>query len=119
MTIENVAFGVSINDIVLPSGETHMGILGGGGPQTAWGMAAVLGSGETVGLAARVGPNLPDNFFAPLEKAGINLEGVQHTSLYTPQAWEVMEHDGTRTHLWRVPDDILAKQMIRGWDILG
>ena len=39
----HVAFGIIIDDIVFPDGATHMGVLGGGGPQTAWGMAAARG----------------------------------------------------------------------------
>lgn len=118
MNIESVAFGVSMNDIVFPSGKTYMGVLGGGGPQTAWGMAAALGSGNTVGLVARVGSDLSSGFFASLERARINLDGVQITGLPTPRAWEVIDSDETRTHLWRVPGDVLAKQMVRGWSTL-
>jgi hypothetical protein len=32
------AFGLIIDDIVFPDGQTAMGILGGGGPHTAFGM---------------------------------------------------------------------------------
>lgn len=54
--IEYIAFGIIIDDIVFPDGHTQMSVLGGGGPQTAWGMAAALGSGETVGLVAESAP---------------------------------------------------------------
>jgi len=50
--IDAVAFGVIIDDIVYPDGSTVMGVLGGGGPQTAFGMRLWQ---ERVGLAAGVG----------------------------------------------------------------
>ena len=34
--MELVAFTIIIDDIVLPDGTTHMGQLGGSGPQTQW-----------------------------------------------------------------------------------
>lgn len=116
--IELVAFGIIVDDIVLPDGQTHMGILGGGGVQTAWGMAAALGSGERVGLAARIGAELEEAVLSPLRAAGINLDGLKITDLPTPRAWQVLEFNGRRTHVWRVPVQTLGKQLARGWDLL-
>lgn len=99
--IDFVAFGVVIDDIVLPDGTTHMGVLGGGGPQTAWGMAAALGDGERVGMAAHVGADFDDTWLEPLRCAGVNLDGVLSLWDKTPRAWQLMEEDGRRTHVWR------------------
>ena len=52
-----VTFTIIIDDIVFPDGRTAMGVLGGGGPQTAVGMK--LWS-DRVGLVANVGADLPD-----------------------------------------------------------
>jgi sugar/nucleoside kinase (ribokinase family) len=101
--IDFAAFGIVIDDIVLPEGQTHMGILGGGGPQTAWGMAAALGEGARVGVVAYVGVDFDDTWLAPLRAAGVNLDGVQRVWEKTPRAWQLMEHDGRRTHVWRSP----------------
>ena len=57
-----VAFGIILDDIVFPDGHTAMGTLGGGGPQTAFGMRlpALAGWIEQcqVGLVAGVGHDL-------------------------------------------------------------
>ena len=36
--VDLVAFGVILDDLVFPDGRTSLGVLGGGGPQTAFGM---------------------------------------------------------------------------------
>ncbi|HVO68464.1 MAG TPA: hypothetical protein VMT24_00375, partial [Aggregatilineaceae bacterium] len=116
--IEQVAFGIIVDDFVFPQGTTRMGVLGGGGPQTAWGMAAALGSGTTVGLVAGVGADLDEAVLAPIHAAGINLDGVRITDLPTPRAWQVIEFDARRTQVWRVPVHTLGAQLARGWEVL-
>lgn len=116
--IDCVAFGVILDDIVFPQGYTRMGVLGGGGPQTAWGMAAALGSGAAVGLVAGVGADLDPAALDPLRAAGINLDGLRVTAQPTPRAWQVVEFDGRRTQLWRVPVETLGAQLARRWDVL-
>jgi cytidine kinase len=37
-----ITFSIIIDDIVFPDGSTRMGVLGGGGPQTAFGMRLVV-----------------------------------------------------------------------------
>jgi sugar/nucleoside kinase (ribokinase family) len=101
--IDFIAFGIVIDDIVTPGGLTYDGILGGGGPQTAWGMAAALGSGERVGVASSIGADFDDSWLTPLRRAGINLDGVRAVWEKTPRAWQYMAQDGTRTHSWRNP----------------
>jgi sugar/nucleoside kinase (ribokinase family) len=115
---DHIAFGIIVDDIVFPEGATRMGVLGGGGPQTAWGMAAALGSGATVGLVAGVGTDLDEAVLAPIRAAEINLDGVRITDLPTPRAWQVLEHDGRRTQVWRVPVHTLGAQLARGWEVL-
>ncbi|MCZ7541748.1 MAG: hypothetical protein M5U29_17900 [Anaerolineae bacterium] len=116
--IDCVTFGLILDDIVLPDGTTHMGVLGGGGAQTAWGMAAALGSGASVGLVAGVGADLDAAALAPLRAAGIDLSGVRVSDLPTPRAWQVTEADGRRTQVWRVPPQTLGAQLARRWDVL-
>lgn len=116
--IKHVAFGIIVDDIVSPQGETHMAVLGGGGPQTAWGMAAACGTGEQVGIVAGVGGDLVEETLAPLRAAQIDLAGVRITEFPTPRAWQVLEVDGRRTQVWRVPVQTLGHQLMRGWDVL-
>ena len=98
-------FHIIIDDIVLPDGETHMGILGGGGPQTTFGMR--LWS-ESVGLIASVGPDLPSEARDWLNNQGIKLHALQVDNELTPRAWQIMEEDGRRYQIWRVQDSALA-----------
>lgn len=116
--IDLVAFGIILDDIVFPEGYTRMGVLGGGGPQTAWGMAAALGHGEPVGLVAGVGTDLDESALSPLRAARINLDGLRITDLPTPRAWQVTESDGRRAQVWRVPVHTLGPQLARRWDVL-
>ena len=116
--IDFIAFGIIVDDIVFPQGTTRMGVLGGGGVQTAWGMAAALGSGARVGLVAGIGADLETGALASLRAAGINLDGVRTTDLPTPRAWQVMEFDGRRTQVWRVPVETLGTQLARREDVL-
>ena len=116
--VELVTFGVILDDIVCPDGRTQMAVLGGGGPQTAWGMAAALGGGARVGLVAGVGADLETPSLAPLSVAGIDMDGLRTTEYPTPRAWQVLEHDGRRTQVWRVPPPTLGVQLARNWDVL-
>lgn len=116
--IDLVAFGIIVDDIVFPQGYTRMGVLGGGGPQTAWGMAAARGSGAVVGLSAGVGDDLDADILAPMHAAAINLDGVRTTEHPTPRAWQVLEFDGRRTQVWRVSLSTLGVQLARAWDLL-
>ncbi len=101
--VDFVAFGIVIDDIALHDGTTHMGLLGGGGPQTAWGMAAALGTGERVGLCAEVGADFDAGSLAPLHRMGVNTAGVRVSDGLTPRAWQQIDREGNRDHVWRVP----------------
>jgi len=114
-----VTFGVILDDLVFPDGRTAMGVLGGGGPQTAFGMRlpALAGwSDVSVGLVAGVGRDLPDSARAWMESAGIDLTGIQVSDLPTPRAWQLMEADGRRTQVWRVKSDVIGAQLRRTLD---
>jgi sugar/nucleoside kinase (ribokinase family) len=113
-----VSFGVVIDDLVTWRGAAQMGVLGGGGPQTAWGMAAALGGGEAVGLVAGIGADADQALFAPLRAAGIDLRGLRRTDAPTPRAWQLVEADGARTQVWCVPTPTLSGQLARSWEVL-
>jgi sugar/nucleoside kinase (ribokinase family) len=110
MTIDLVAFGIVIDDVVFPDGRTAMGRLGGGGPQAAFGMR--LWS-DSVGLVARVGKDLPESARDWLARSGIDLAGVVESDLPTPRAWQVLEAGGQRTQVWRVPGKVIGGQLSR------
>jgi sugar/nucleoside kinase (ribokinase family) len=116
--VDLVAFGVIIDDLVFPDGRTAMGMLGGGGPQTAFGMrlpqlAGWIAKPYQVGLVAGVGHDLPQPAREWLISVGIDLTGVRESELPTPRAWQVLEADGHRTQVWRVEGRIIGAQLGR------
>ncbi|MEM6528024.1 MAG: carbohydrate kinase family protein [Chloroflexota bacterium] len=118
MALKVVGYGIMVDDIVFPDGKTRMGLLGGGGPQTAWGAAAATGDGTQAGLVAGVGNDLDAVDMRPLHNANINMDGIRQTQHPTPRAWQVLEWSGLRRHVWRVPVDTLDEQLARGYDVL-
>lgn len=73
--LDLVVFTVIVDDLVFADGTTQMEQLGGGGPQTAWGFRT-HSRDFSVGLAAGVGPDLPEQCIDWLEKNGIDMEGL-------------------------------------------
>jgi hypothetical protein len=64
-----------------------------------------------VGLAAGVGPDLPQECHRWLEQCSINTAGlVVHESSRTPRAWQILENDGRRHEIWRTP---FTEQLVR------
>ncbi len=109
-----VTFSLIIDDIVFPDGQTAMDVLGGGGPQTAFGMKLWA---DEVGLVAGVGRDLPDAAVAWLEASGIDTGGLRIAHEWpTPRAWQVLEADGRRTQVWRISDPALGAQLGRSLD---
>lgn len=111
-----VSFSLIIDDIVFPDGQTAMCILGGGGPQTAFGLKLWA---DQVGLVSGVGSDLPQAALAWLEGSGIDTQGLRHSTQWpTPHAWQILESDGRRTQLWRVPGPAIGVQLTRRFEHL-
>jgi sugar/nucleoside kinase (ribokinase family) len=110
--MDYVVFNVIIDDIVFPDGRTKMGVLGGGGPQAAFGMR--LWS-DSVALVAAVGSDLPENVRADLETLQISLDGLYDLGFPTPRAWQVMEEDGRRTEIWRLSAEAIKASLDCPW----
>ena len=110
--MDYVVFNVIIDDIVFPDGRTKMGVLGGGGPQAAFGMR--LWS-DSVALVAAVGSDLPSTVRTDLEALEIGLDGLYDLGLPTPRAWQVMEEDGRRTEIWRIPPEAIKASLDCPW----
>lgn len=106
-----VAFSLIIDDIVFPDGRTAMGVLGGGGPQTAFGMKLWA---NRVGLVGGVGNDLPAHVTEWLDAAKIDTAGLRRSSEWpTPRAWQLLEAGGRRTQVWRIPGPAIAAQLGR------
>ena len=115
MSVEYVTFGIILDDIVFPNGQTRMGVLGGGGIQTAFGMR--LWS-DSVGLVAGVGADLPAEAMDWLRTSGVDTSGLRLTDFPTPRAWQVLEEHGRRTQVWRVPGVVIGAQLTRKLEYL-
>ena len=64
---------LTIDDVVLPTGVTHMGMLGGNSVHAA---TAVVTAGAKAALVARRGEDFPPGALAALADAGIDLTGL-------------------------------------------
>jgi len=105
-----IAFGIILDDIEFADGRAARGVLGGGGPQTAFGMR--LWS-ERVGLAAKVGADLPAEARGWLESAGIETTGVFTTPWPTLRAVQRLDAEGQRRHEWLSPVEAIGPQLSR------
>ncbi len=105
-----VTFGIIVDDVALPDGRVARDLLGGGGPQTAFGMRLWAGR---VGLAARVGNDLPDAAWAWLRVSGVDTEGVRVTEYPTLRAWQHVSAEGGRRHEWQTPPAAIDAQLAR------
>lgn len=110
-SIDFVTFSLIIDDIVFPDQTTALGVLGGGGPQTAFGMRLWA---NRVGLVSGVGDDLPETSLAWLHQTGINTQGLRHTpDCPTPRAWQLLAENGHRTQQWRVSGRVVGQQLGR------
>jgi cytidine kinase len=110
-----IAFNIILDDIICPDGTTHMGMLGGGGPQSAFGMKLWA---DSVGLVAGVGPDLPLSVQDWLDHNKIDTGGIRRAEQPTPRAWQALETDGSRTQVWRVPSEAIQTHLQRHLDLM-
>jgi len=113
--VDYVAFGVIIDDIVHPDGTTQVGVLGGGGPQTAFGMRIWS---DAVGLAAGIGMDFSAMVRSWLDESHIDGSGLRINDSPTARAWQLFEYDERRTQIWRVPREVFSSQLRRAIDLL-
>lgn len=111
--VDFYGFNIIIDDVVMPDGTTRMGELGGGGPQTVFGMR--LWS-QSVGLAASVGPDIPSSVLTWLEDNGVNLDAIRYQDAPTPRAWQIIEADDHRLQIWRIPDSAVDIHLTHSLD---
>ncbi|MCB0168424.1 MAG: carbohydrate kinase family protein [Anaerolineae bacterium] len=106
-----VTFSLIIDDLIFPDQTTALGLLGGGGPQTAFGMRLWA---DSVGLVSGVGDDLPESALAWLYQTGIDTQGLLYTpDCPTPRAWQHLAADGHRVQQWRVPGQVIGRQLRR------
>lgn len=89
---------VILDDIVLPDGQTQMGVLGGGATHAAMGMRLWE---DQVGLLVILGESFPLDLKAQLAQTFVPA-GLLSRPYPTLRAWQVFEMDGTRHEIFRV-----------------
>jgi sugar/nucleoside kinase (ribokinase family) len=111
-----IAYSIIIDDLVFPDGRTQMGVLGGSGPQTAFGMKLWV---DEVGLVGGVGHNFPPEAWAWLAAMAIDTAGVRrYPHQETLRAWQIFEWDGRRMQVWRSQGQAIPDQLALRYDDL-
>jgi sugar/nucleoside kinase (ribokinase family) len=108
--MDYATFGIIIDDLERADGLSRRGLLGGGGPQSAFGIR--LWS-ESVGLVARVGTDLPATAWQWLRESGIDTQAIQITSWPTLRALQRLDQAGKREHIWLVPEEAVGGNLRR------
>ena len=115
--IDYFTFSLVIDDIVLPDGRTCMGLLGGGGPQAAFGMKLWATGG--VGICAGVGSDFPPSAQGWLEAMEIDTAGVRyHPHNPTLRAWQILEDGDQRTQVWRTRGSVIPAHLAFSPDLI-
>ncbi len=95
-----VVGNLTIDDVVLPDGQTLMGRLGG---NTVHSATAVLACGVPVAIVTRKGEDFPAEALDALAAAGADVSGVVAVPGPTVRNWVIYESDGSRHWLYRTP----------------
>ncbi len=104
-----VTYSIIIDDLVFPDGQTQMGVLGGSGPQTAFGMKLWA---DSVGLVGGIGQGFPATAWEWLAAMAIDTAGVRSYAHHpTLRAWQIFEEDGRRTQVWRTQGRAIPEQL--------
>jgi cytidine kinase len=107
--IDFASYSIIIDDLIFPDGRTAMSVLGGSGPQTAFGMKLWA---DHVGLVGGIGHDFPAEAMAWIEAMGIDTAGVRHYPQHpTLRAWQIFEQDGRRTQVWRSQGQAIPDQL--------
>jgi cytidine kinase len=111
-----ITYSIIVDDLVFPDGRTQMGVLGGSGPQTAFGMKLWA---DAVGLVGGIGHNFPREAWAWLTAMEIDTAGVRHYPHHeTLRAWQIFEWDGRRMQVWRSQGQAIPDQLALRYDDL-
>jgi glucosamine--fructose-6-phosphate aminotransferase (isomerizing) len=95
-----VVGNLTLDDVVLDDGTTHMGVVGGNSLYSALG--ARLWQPD-VGLVTRRGEDFPPAHLARLSELGLDLDGVVDIPGPTVRNWVIYEASGERHWVYRTP----------------
>lgn len=110
-----VAFNVILDDVALPDGRVMRDLLGGGGPQTAWGIRLWA---DSAGLVGAVGADFPASARRWLERCGIDGGGLRQVNFPSLRARQEVDSDGSCRHVWQAKPDAMAAMLERKVDYL-
>jgi len=105
---------LTLDDVVMPNGTTHMASIGGDS------LYAALGARlwePSVGIVTRRGDDFPTDAWTGLQKLGICLDGVVDIPGPTVRNWIIYEADGRRHWVYRTPPDRATEVAVRPEDI--
>jgi len=105
---------LTLDDVVLPDGTTHMASIGGDC------LYAALGARfwePNVGIVTRRGDDFPRDRLRELEKVGICLDGVVDIAGPTIRNWVIYELDGRRTWIYRTEPSRPVEVAVRPEDV--
>jgi glucosamine--fructose-6-phosphate aminotransferase (isomerizing) len=105
---------LTLDDVVLPDGTTHMASIGGDC------LYAALGARlwePNVGIVTRRGDDFPRERLRDLEKLGICLDGVVDVPGPTIRNWVIYELDGRRNWIYRTAPSRLVEVAVRPEDV--
>src|SRR3989475_159798 len=105
---------LTLDDVVLPDGTTHMASIGGDC------LYAALGArlwGPNVGIVTRRGDDFPRDRLRDLEQLGICLDGVVDVPGPTIRNWVIYELDGRRTWIYRTAPARPVEVAVRPEDV--
>jgi sugar/nucleoside kinase (ribokinase family)/fructoselysine-6-P-deglycase FrlB-like protein len=109
-----VAGDLTLDDVVLPDGTTHMASIGGDC------LYAALGARlwePSVGIVTRRGDDFPREQLGRLEQHGICIEGVVDIPGPTVRNWIIYEVDGRRHWVYRTPAERAAEVAVQPEDV--
>jgi glucosamine--fructose-6-phosphate aminotransferase (isomerizing) len=93
---------LTIDDVVLATGETRMATLGGNSVHAA---TAVVTGGAKAALVARRGEDFPSAALSALTAAGVDVSRLVDIPGPTVRNWVIYEEDGSRRWLYRTPPE--------------
>ena len=105
---------LTLDDVVMPDGTTHMASVGGDCLYAA--LAARLWE-PNVGVVTRRGDDFPPDVWARLQKLGICLDGVVDVPGPTIRNWVIYEADGQRHWVYRTPPERPAEVAVQPEDL--
>lgn len=107
---------LTLDDIVLPDGTTHMASIGGDCLYAA--LAARLWE-PSVGIVSRRGDDFPGDQWSRLQQLGICLDGVVDIPGPMVRNWIIYEADGRRNWVYRTPPGRADEVAVHPEDLPG